>query len=377
MNQRAPERAVLVYFGVFFIMGLSGVIVPILDLLAHDPFWSSVLFSAYSVGALLSLIPFGVLTDRYGAPPMLVLSLVLTALSGVGLLVFSDASLLTAARLLEGAGCGAFFPSALSLLSAHPNYPKRAVMFNLLMSAGLAGGGIAGGALAHIATKGGIWLFTLPLIPVVLYAVLGTRWKDIPAHPSYGKSFTGVMNQAFRLFFSPKLSSLWLLCVVAFGTTGAVMALYSFYTAESMSRLTLGVAIGSVYLGGMIASPIASYAKLSVSHMLRAGTVLTALGILTTVYTPLGPIIFGLGSGLVFIGAVVYTSQMARSTLSTTSGLLMGTLSTMVYIGFAVVPLTSGLLYPTLSLAHIIVLNALIVLAATMLPIRREGLGCA
>jgi len=371
MSRQAASEAVLVYVGVLFIMALSTVIVPVLDVLAREPFWSSVLFSAYSVGALVSLIPFGVLTDRYGASRVLVLSFVLTTASGVGLLVFSDLSLLVAVRFVEGLGCGAFFPPALSLLSAHSDYGKRAVVFSFLMNGGFAAGSIAGGALAHLAVKGGIYLFTIPLLLITLYALIASSERGTyPARQSYGRSFAKALGTSFRLFFSKELSPLWVMCIVVFGATGAVVALYPFYTVQSLTKLTQGVAIGSIYMGGMLASPVVGYIRrLSVSQLLKGGAAITALGILTTIFTPVGLLIFGLGGGFVFIGAVVYLSQMARSTMSTARGLLMGTLSTMVYIGFAVVPPLSGSLHPTLSLVQIIALNALIVLAAATIPL--------
>lgn len=364
MTQQDAGWMVLVYAGVFLIMGLSGVVVPILDILGGIPFWSSVLFSAYFGGALVSLIPFGVLTDRYGAQRTLATSLVLTTLSGIALSLFSDVAVLSVARFVEGVGCGAFFPPSLSMLS-HPSKAKRRTgIFNLLLNAGLACGVILGGVLALLTPKGGIYLFTLPLLLLTPYVLSSLIRGGASSHSA--QDVGGVVRASIGMFFSRQLVPLWVVCITTFGCTGAVIAMYPFYTMELLSKDAQGFVLGGVYVGGILASLMAAYIPTSPAHMLRGGVLITALGTFLTIYTPLGPTVFGLGSGFVFVGAVVYASQMARRTAAP-DGLLMGTLTTMVYLGFATLPPIFGMLHPILSLPRLIGLNALIVLSTAVL----------
>ena len=64
------SRKLLLYFSVFAIQGLSNAVIPILPELAGEgsagPAVSSLLYSGYFVGALLTLLPFGILADRIG-----------------------------------------------------------------------------------------------------------------------------------------------------------------------------------------------------------------------------------------------------------------------------------------------------------------------
>jgi MFS family permease len=67
------------YLSVFVIMGLSDAVVPILPKLADETFVQSMIFSAYFAGALVSMIPLGMLADRYGNTRFILLSIVYPA----------------------------------------------------------------------------------------------------------------------------------------------------------------------------------------------------------------------------------------------------------------------------------------------------------
>lgn len=105
----------LVYATVFLIMGLSNAVIPVLpelasrDHMSHSALASSLLFSAYFIGALVTMLPFGLLSDRYGRKRLIVFSMFLTSISGIMLLELQDTYWLTLARLIEGTACGAFF----------------------------------------------------------------------------------------------------------------------------------------------------------------------------------------------------------------------------------------------------------------------------
>ena len=161
------NEKILIYITVFLIMGLSNAVIPVLPELAaadhttHGTLASSLLFSAYFIGALLTMLPFGLLSDTYGKKRFIVISMIFTAISGTMLLEFKDTVLLIFARLIEGTACGAFFPSAYSLLSEYKEKNKLFGEFNFLLNAGLATGAAISGYLAQSYIKGGVFLFTL------------------------------------------------------------------------------------------------------------------------------------------------------------------------------------------------------------------------
>ena len=62
------SKKLLLYSSVFAIQGLSNAVIPILPELAGEgstsPAVSSLLYSGYFIGALLTLLHFGILADR-------------------------------------------------------------------------------------------------------------------------------------------------------------------------------------------------------------------------------------------------------------------------------------------------------------------------
>jgi MFS transporter, ACDE family, multidrug resistance protein len=82
-----PDR-LLIYGAAFAIMGLSNAVIPILPELGSSHniefggFASSLLFSAYFLGALATMLPFGILADRFGNLRFIGFGVVMTAISG-------------------------------------------------------------------------------------------------------------------------------------------------------------------------------------------------------------------------------------------------------------------------------------------------------
>src|SRR5664279_5743451 len=85
-------KKLILYSSVFSIQGLSNAAIPVLPELAGgvgDSVVSNLLFSGYFVGALLALVPFGILADRIGNLKVIGFGVLLTALSGL-VISFSD-----------------------------------------------------------------------------------------------------------------------------------------------------------------------------------------------------------------------------------------------------------------------------------------------
>ena len=87
-----PDR-LLIYGAGFAIMGLSNAVIPILpelanlDTSASGGLASSLLFSAYFLGALGTMLPFGILADRFGNLRFIGFGIILTAISGLIILL--------------------------------------------------------------------------------------------------------------------------------------------------------------------------------------------------------------------------------------------------------------------------------------------------
>ncbi len=341
----------LVYATVFLIMGLSNAVIPVLpelasrDHMSHSALASSLLFSAYFIGALITMLPFGLLSDRYGRKRLIVFSMFLTSISGIMLLELQDTYWLTLARLIEGTACGAFFPSAHSLLSEYREKSRFFGEFNFLLNAGLAAGVVISGYVAQDYIKGGIFLFTVASILLLFIGIRelyhAKKVRDDTTSSSVNLQIHSV-SEIRDLSFRKNYLIIWSSSFLLFGVTGVVLSLYPDYSAGLLNKAELGMALAGMYASSMITTLIAGRLRLHYGIMIRSGVILAALGTILAVYYPIyGFILIGIGSGIGLIGLPVAVSYMQND-----RGLLMGIFNTYTYAGMGFMPIIAGALVP-------------------------------
>lgn len=343
------NEKILIYITVFLIMGLSNAVIPVLPELAaadyttHGTLASSLLFSAYFIGALLTMLPFGLLSDTYGKKRFIVISMIFTAISGTMLLEFKDTVLLIFARLIEGTACGAFFPSAYSLLSEYKEKNKLFGEFNFLLNAGLATGAAISGYLAQSYIKGGVFLFTLlsTLLLIIsfrkLYSGEKVRARQIKRS---NNSQINELSEISNILFRKNYLRIWSSSFLLFGVTGVVLALYPDYSTGFLSKTELGIAIAGMYASSMATNIIAGRVQLHYNTMIMAGLLFAALGTVLSIYYPIpGFMLIGIGSGIGLIGLPIAVSFMQSS-----RGLSMGIFNTYTYAGMGLMPIIAGVL---------------------------------
>jgi MFS family permease len=360
----------ILYSSVFSIQSLSNAAIPILPELAgagsRDPFASNLLFSGYFIGALLALVPLGILADRVGNLKIIGFGMLLTALSGT-VISFSDSLwVLGIARFLEGVGCGAFFPAAFSMISEWKDSQRSLGEFNFLLNAGLAAGVFLSGMLAGLGIKTAIGIFTLlaGFSCIFLLSEAGELLSSVRTekrltfrndkYPVKNQQHTSLdqqrtsLNQQFthlpfelrkylKKFWETVLKSnfghIWGVSVLLYGTTGILTANYANYSAGFLTKPELGLAISASYLAAMFSSLVAGRLKVNSKNIVRLGIILASAGILLSLKMPvLAFFLIGAGGGLAVVGLITAVSKI------NSSGFAMGFFNTGIYAGLGLGP---------------------------------------
>lgn len=366
----------LIYGTAFAIMGLSNSVIPILPELASSHkiefggFASSMLFSAYFLGALATMLPFGILADRFGNLRFIGFGVILTAVSGLAILLSENLWVLLVSRFVEGSACGAFFPAAFATLSKS-NDPRRYLgELNFLFNAGLATGALLSGLLAATYLKGAILTFTFMAFVLVLLLLLGLRELIDP--PGIGNPVS-ILNSIGNLFressreitelLNHSNSGIWLSSFLLNGAIGVLIAYYPDYSLNTLTKLQLGGSIASLYVCAMIASLLAGNFRVNEKTIIRIGIAFSTFGALFAIKYPfLGFSSLGGGSGLATVG---YALAAAR--ISADKGLVMGLFNTTIYAGLSLVPIIAGVFAGFLTFENLFLANGFILAGALVL----------
>jgi MFS family permease len=344
------------YFSVFALQGLSNAVIPVLPELAGGGSGgfavSSLLYSGYFMGALLALVPLGILADRIGNLKVIRFGMLLTALSGF-VISFSDSPwILGIFRFLEGVGCGAFFPAAFSILAEWEDSQQSLGEFNFLLNAGLAAGVFFSGVLAEFGIKTAIVSFTF-LAGLSCIFVL-SKVGELLSPNRKGKTFTypnnknkvrnpqdtsllveikSYLENARETLFKSNFGKIWGISVLFYGTTGLLTANYADYSAGFLTKPEIGLAISASYVAAMLSSLVAGRVSINSKNIVRTGIVLAAAGIFLSVKLPLlAFFLIGAGGGTAVVGLVMAVSRISSS------GFVMGLFNTGIYAGLGLGP---------------------------------------
>jgi MFS family permease len=383
------SKKLILYSSVFAVQGLSNAVIPVLPELAGEgnanPAVSSLLYSGYFVGALFTLLPFGILADRIGNLRVAGLGITLTVISGFFISFSSNLWILGVSRFVEGLGCGAFFPAAFSMLMEFENSQQSLGEFNFLLNAGLAAGVFFSGMLAGLGIKTAISIFTL-LAGFSFVLLLREVWElvspdisgrkkeksDVPdgrevlvekPEDSIVSNLGRNLENAREIFFENGFWKLWGISVILYGATGLLTSNYADYSAGFLTKPELGLAISVSYLAAMLSSLTAGRTRADYENIVRAGIILTVSGVLLSVKMPL-PAFFlmGAGGGAAVIGLIAAVSRISSS------GAAMGLFNTGIYAGLGLIPVFGSLFIGTLGYETVFFGSALALL--TMLFVR-------
>jgi MFS family permease len=317
------------FFGVFVVMALSNAIVPVLPAYGTASTLQGAIYSAYFLGALISTLPGGILSDRFGSTTMMKLGLAITVASGLFLSCTLAPYPVLALRLVEGTGAGFFVAAALSCVNSRDDHEKMSGYFMALLNTGLVLGLICSGWLSvalHYPAAGVLAFSLLAVIPAA--ASFSLRDPQNRSLVPFDFCFFRILISDYRW--------LWLSSVILVGITGIVISLYPKFSG--LPADILGIWIAGMSVATIAAVLLISRFPVPPIETIRFSAVLMAIGALISYYSPLGLMLLGAVSGVVMI------SQMSLlADIKGYQGIVMGVFSTTSYLGMALLPLIAGL----------------------------------
>ncbi|MHC1566798.1 MAG: MFS transporter [Candidatus Syntropharchaeia archaeon] len=330
-----------VFSAVFAIMGLSNAIVPVLREFSPNPVVQSLIYSLYFIGALIFMVPFGILCDIYPKRIFIILGLILTLLSGVMISFFHAVPVIFSARLIEGIGCGAFLPPAFALLSKLKRKEREFGYFMFFLNGGLAVGMYLTGMVIGLRILdidsycNGVFLFTaFTFIPLLFSFYLPESENPVRT------SFFLEIKKTFEIFLDRNFMYVWTLTFVVFGCIGAIIAHFSSF-ASQMNETEIGVILGCSYLSTMVASALAGWIPTNRRTLIITGIFISGLGMVYTIFNPSGLIILGIGGGFSMVGIASLISDF-----DVEQGKAMGIFNACTYAGMSFLPILLGILIP-------------------------------
>jgi MFS family permease len=377
-------KKTILYSSVFALQGLSNAVIPVLPELAGQDssgsLASNLLFSGYFIGALLALVPFGILADRIGNGKVAGFGILLTFASGLVISFSGNIWVLGITRFAEGIACGAFFPAAFSMLSEWEDGKRSLGEFNFLLNAGLAAGVLFSGILAGFGIKTAIHMFTflIGLSSILLLSqmrelISSGRKEKIQSLEDYKKihekralqsEFGNYFKKAWETTFKTDFGKIWGISVLLYGTTGLLTANYADYSAEFLSKPELGLAISGSYIAAMFSSLLAGRVEASSKNIIRTGIALAVAGILLSTNSPiLAFLLIGAGGGAAIVGLITAVAKVSSS------GFAMGLFNTGIYAGLGLGPVFGSFFIGTFGYETVFLGSALILFAVLFIKL--------
>lgn len=312
--------------GVFAVMALSNAIVPVLPAFGEGAALQGIIFSAYFFGALVTVFPAGVASDRIGSRLLIRTGLAITVLSGIVILVSASPLILILARVVEGVGAGLLIASAMSLLNADPDHTRLSGFFMASLNAGLLAGLAGAGWIVSVLgdPRSGLALFTI-ISGVAFLLSLFMRQA--------AEQRIALPTEVPRYLSQYKW--LWYSAIVVLGTTGAATSLYPEFGGHE--PLVTGLFIASMNLATMIAVLLVSHIRLEPIITIRIAAIGIAGSVIICLLTPIGFPLLGAFAGVVIISQLAFLAETGAS-----QGAMMGLYNTATYGGLFLLPFLTG-----------------------------------
>ena len=345
------------FFGIFAVMALSNAIVPVLPSYAGRSAIQAAIYSAYFLGAFVSTLPAGILSDRYGRVPVIRTGLAITVASGLLLSVLVSPIPVIVTRIMEGVGAWFFVAAAMSYVNSLPDHERMSGYLMASLNAGLVIGLVFAGWLAAQMPN--------PASGILVFSVL----VIIPAVASFFIHEIGAVTQKGDLktifYLVQEFRWLWYSSIILIGIAGVVTSLYPKYSGYSPDSVGNWISLMSVAtIAGVL---VASRLSLPPVPAIRWSALLILIAVMVSYYTPLGFVMLGICAGVVMIAQMTFLAQVRDH-----QGVAMGLFSTTSYLGMAALPFIAGMVADTSGFFYAFCATALFALTVFLTIGRRD-----
>ena len=345
------NRPFLLFIAVFIVMALSNAIVPVLPLLSDDLSFQTLIFSAYFFGAMVSTLPAGIASDRYGQPVLIRVSMGLTLLTGILIVTLTDPVDLLVWRFIEGVAAGIFVSSALSWIGYQEDTLKNTGFFMASLNFGLLSGLIGSGWLTQISGEILLGAFVCTLITGIVFLFilvhkiprLGSK-ERISARLLAGETVSQIIRQY----------PVWLSVIILLGSTGYVQAVLPELSGYPVQKVSIVLAM--MNFATIIASLVTPYLKADPILLIRISALVIAPSLFTFLITPVVSLAIGTVAGFIMVSQIGYLASAEMR-----QGIAMGLYSTCNYAGMAIIPAIGGKI---ISISSFFTASAVIALGA-------------
>ena len=280
------SRPLLVIFLTIFVNLVGfGIIIPLLPFYARtfgaSPIAIGLLFASFSLAQLLASPLLGDLSDRWGRRPVLILSLIGTAISFAMLAVAQSLTMLFAARIVDGLS-GGNITTARAYIADITTEEDRARAYGLLGAAfglGFIVGPALGAGLSHVSYAAPIWAAA---IITLVATVLAWWWLPETVHRAHAGSgpfwrALGQLGDRPGLRQLLAIDFIYWMSFAVYQTTFALFGArrFGFDATHTGYLFSAFGAVGVVVQGGLV-GPVVR--RLGNRRTLVIGLIFTALG---------------------------------------------------------------------------------------------------
>ena len=321
-------------FCAFAVMALSSAIVPVLPLIGDGAAMQGAIYAAYFIGAFIATLPAGLIADRVDPVHLIRSGAVLSAISGLLLLVATGLFWILLFRFIEGLAAGIFIASALAWINEQTDHVSLSGYFMATLNAGLICGLVVTGWLASYYNFWGAGIalfFGMALLGSVLIFLM--RTGEVVPRDRNMRLAEPVYTRILR--FTREYRWLWLSAIIVTGATGVVTSLYPGFSHE-IPQVT-ALYISAMNIGTIAAVIIASRFVLPPIPAIRTSAVIIAASVFACSFTPWGFVLVGAAAGVVMIAQMAFLSESESH-----QGTVMGIYTTTSYAGMSLLPFIAG-----------------------------------